>query len=131
MPAQELTPATPTPVLVFQYKVPSGLQFEMTDVMFAAITTGMIQAPVNPGDVLYTINRNTPAGATAPQGSPLADFQNVPFSFGSPTQGPIQLRRAENFQANDVVSLYVVNIAAAPGAPNFIVGMFEGWQRKA
>lgn len=119
------------PTLVLQFKVPSGMQFELTDVMFASITTGMIQAPINPGDVLYTINRNTPATGTAPQGSPLADFQLIPFNWGSPTQGPVQLRRSENFQPTDILSLYVTNVAAPAGAPNFVCGMFAGWQRKA
>jgi len=119
-----------TPVLVFQYKVPSGLQFDLQAVMFCAVTTGMV--PIgNPGDVLYTINRNTPATGTAPQGYPLADFQLVPFAFGSPVNGPVLLPRSENFQPTDIVSLYVTNVAAGPGAPNFVVGMFAGWQRKA
>jgi hypothetical protein len=107
------------------------MQFELTDVMFASITTGMIQAAINPGDVLYTINKNTPATGFAPQGSPLADFQLIPFNWGSPSQGPVQLRRSENFQPTDIISLYVSNIAATAGAPNFVVGMFAGWQRKA
>jgi hypothetical protein len=125
MPAQSATP-----VLVFQYKVPSGFQFEMTDIMFAAVTTGMVLIG-NPGDVLFTVNRNTPASGFAPQGSPLADLQLVPFNFGSPQNGPIQLRHSENFQPTDIVSLYVTNVGATAGAPNFIVGMFAGWQRKA
>ena len=129
MPAAS-TIAANTPSLVLQYKIPSGFQFELTKVMFCAVTTGMV--PIgNPGDVLYTINRNTPATGFAPQGSPLADFQFIPFPFGSPTQGPVELARSENFQPTDILSLYIVNIAANPGAPSYVCGMFEGWQRKA
>lgn len=126
MPAQDPT----TPVLVLQFKVPTGIQFELVEVMFCAVTTGMV--PIgNPGDLLYTVNRNTPAAGFAPQGSPLADLQNVPFNFGTPNQGGRKLRRAENFQGTDIVSLYVTNVSATEGAPNYVVGMFAGWQRKA
>lgn len=126
-----VTPAvSATPVLVFQYKVPSGFQFELQSVMFCAVTTGYV--PIgNPGDFLFTINKNTPSAGTAPQGSPLADLQLVPFPFGSPIQGPVELARSENFQPTDIVSLFVTNISGAVGSPNFIVGMFAGWQRKA
>lgn len=119
-----------TPVLVFQYKVPSGLQFELQAVMFCAVTTGMVQI-ANPGDLLYTISRNTPVSGIAPQGFAIADFQDVPFPFGSPTQGPVKLARSENFQGTDIVSLYVTNVGAAAGVPNYVAGMFAGWQRKA
>lgn len=129
MPAQTLVSAN-TPTLVLRYPVPSGFQFELTDIMFAAVTSGMVLIG-NPGDVLFTVNRNTPAAGFAPQGSPLADFQLIPFNFGSPSHGPIQLRHSENFQPTDIVSLYVTNVGATAGSPNFIVGMFAGWQRKA
>lgn len=119
-----------TPVLVFQFKVPTGFQFDLEQVMCCAVTTGMV--PIgNPGDVLYTINRNTPSSGYAPQGSPLADFQLMPFAWGSPAQGPVKLARTENFQPTDIVSLYVTNVAAQAGAPNFVCGLFAGWQRKA
>jgi hypothetical protein len=129
MPAETLVSAN-TPTLVLQYKVPSGFQFELTDIMFAAVTTNM-QLLGNPGDVLYTVNRNTPASGFAPQGSPLADFQLVPFPFGSPTHGPIQLRHSENFQPTDIISVYATNVGATAGPPNYIVAMLAGWQRKA
>jgi hypothetical protein len=125
MPAQGVTP-----VLVFQYKVPSGLQFELTEVMFCSVTTGMV-AIQNPGDVLYTISRNVPLVGIAPQGFAIADFQDVAFPFGDPTHGPVHLARSENFSGTDVVSLYITNVGATAGAPNYVVGMFGGWQRKA
>jgi hypothetical protein len=122
--------APTTPVLVFQYKVPSGFQFDLQAVMFCAVTTGM--KPIgNPGDVLYTINRNVPTTGSAPQGSPLADLQLIPFPFGNPIMGPVELPRSENFQPTDIVSLYITNVGAAAGAPNYVVGLFAGWQRKA
>ena len=126
MPVQAPT----TPVLVFQYKVPSGFQFDLQAVMFCYVGTNFVPQG-GPGDVLYTVNKNTPATGTAPQGSPLADLQNVPIPFGSPIQGPIQLPRAENFQPTDIVSLYITNVGGTAGAGNYVVGMFAGWQRKA
>lgn len=115
---------------VFSYSVESGFQFDMTEVMFCAVTVGMVPI-ASPGDVLYTINYNTPPTGTAPQQSPLADLNNIPFSWGSPTNGPVTLARAEEFAPLSVITLYATNVAASPGAPNFIVGMFGGWERKA
>jgi len=98
--------------------------------MFASVTTAYV--PVgNPGDFLYTIARNVPAGSTSPQGSAIADFYLVPFCFGNPQRQPIKLPRSENFKGNDVISLFVTNVSGAVGNPNFIVGMFGGWERKA
>lgn len=119
-----------TPVLVLQYKVPTGMQFDLTEVMFCAITTGSL--PIgNPGQFLFTVNRNTPASGTAPQGSPLADLQNVPWNFGTPNQGGMKLSRSELFAPTDIISLYVTNVSfGGVGEPNYIVGRFAGWERK-
>lgn len=125
-----IMPTVGNSALVLQYAVPSGFQFDLQAVMFAPVTTGYVLIG-NPGDYTFTINRNTPSTGSAPQGSPLADFQGVPFPFGSPQQGPVKLERAENFGPTDIIRVYVNNVSGDSGAPNYAVAMLAGWQRKA
>jgi hypothetical protein len=123
-------PAQGTSAIALAFQVPQGFQFDLVKIMFAAVTTGMVLVG-NPGDYAFTVNRNTPSTGSAPQGSPLADFQNVPFNFGSPAHGPIDLARAENFGPTDIIRVYINNVTGTAGAPNFGVALLEGWQRKA
>jgi hypothetical protein len=124
-------PAVGAAAQVLQFQVPSGFQFELQQLMFCSVTTGMV--PIgNPGDYLWTVNRNTPNTGTAPQGSPLADLQNVPFPFGNPVlRALMPLPRSENFGPTDIIRVYVTNVSGAAGAPNYAVAMLAGWQRKA
>lgn len=129
-PGYVVMPAVGDSSVVLAYQVPSGFQFEMTDLMFCPITTGFV--PIgNPGDYTFTVNRNTPSTGTAPQGSPLADLQNVPFPMGSPIQGPVKLARSENFGPTDIIRVYVNNVSGLAGAPQYAVAQLFGWQRKA
>jgi hypothetical protein len=116
---------------VLQYSVPSGLQFDLHAIMFTCVTTGMAIAAFNPGDLLWTVNRNTPASGTVPlQGSPLPDLQSVALPYGSPVQGPIQLRKALNFAPTDIIRVLVTNVSfGSPGAPNYVVAQLFGYER--
>jgi len=124
-------PAVAASAVVLTFNIPTGFVFEMDAIMFAAVTTAF--APIgNPGDYTFSVNRNTPVTGVAPQGSPLTDFQNVPFPMGNPaTSAMWPLRRSEKFAPLDVVRVYVNNVSGVGGAPNFAVAMIGGWQRKA
>lgn len=125
-----LTPAQGASAIVLAFQVPQGFQFELQAVMFCAVTAGMVVVG-SPGDFTWTVNRNTPLTGTAPQGSPLADFQAIPFNWGSPSQGPVELPRSENFGPTDIIRVYCNNVSGDAGAPNFAVAQLFGWQRKA
>jgi hypothetical protein len=128
---QIATPALGVQSTVLSFTVPQGYQFDMIGVILAAISTGMSLIG-NPGDFLFTISRNLPTSGTVPlQGSPLADFQQIPFALGQPWFMPFLLPRSENFGPTDIIRANVLNVSGAVGAPNYAVAMFTGWLRKA
>ena len=128
-----LMPAVAASATILTFQVPQGFQFDMLGLVVCAVTTGMVGVG-NPGDYIFTVNRNLPASGTVPlQGSPLADLQNIPFSLGLDAGGvyPFPLPRSENFGPTDIIRANVYNASGAAGTPNFALAMFTGWLRKA
>ena len=128
-----VTPAVGTTATILSFTVPQGYQFELIGLVLCAVTTGML-AIGNPGDFLFTVNRNLPTSGTVPlQGSPLADLQNIPFPLGLQAGGvfPFPLPRSENFGPTDIIRANVTNVSGNAGAPNYALAMFTGWLRKA
>jgi hypothetical protein len=111
---------------ILTFSVPSGYMFVMTQLLIGAFTTGMVGTG-NPGDFQCSVDKNTPLGGGALQGSPLADWSNIPFNQGSLLWGPLQLPRPEIFDPEDVIRAKVINNSLGVGAPNFFCAQFGGW----
>ena len=120
------SPVVATPTLILEFDVPSGYNFIMTALLLGAF--GMNQIPVGqPGDFTLSVDKNTPVGGGVLQGSPLADWNAIPFNLGSLLFGPMILSSPEVFAPEDEIRAKVTNNALGVGAPNFFCAMFEGW----
>lgn len=118
--------------VILAFTVPQGFKFEMLGLTIGAFTTGGLPSG-NPGDFTFSVDKNTPLGATTVvQGSPLADLQAVPFNLGNPYSGEawFHFGRSETFAPNDTIRAKVVNVGGGVGSPVYCLAMFVGWLRK-
>jgi hypothetical protein len=115
-------PAAGVQATILTFGVPSGYWFFM-----AQLGLFFSSAAFNPGDFLFSVDKNTPLGGGAFQGVPLTDLQNIGFPFGAFANGPWSLARAELFAPEDVIRAKVTNVNLAGGAPNVFGAMFGGW----
>lgn len=115
---------------ILTFGVPSGYIFELQGLLIGAYTTGMIGVG-SPGDFSFSLDKNTPLGGGALQGSPLADLSVIPFNLGSLITGPMPLPRSETFAPTDIIRAKVINNSGGVGAPVFCCAMFAGWLYKA
>jgi hypothetical protein len=120
------SPALGTPTVILTFSVPSGYVFEMTDLLLGAFTTGQIAAG-NPGDFILSVDRNTPIGGGVLQGSPIADWNNIPFNQGSIEHGPLHLPRSRTFAPETVLRAKVTNNSLGVGPPFQFCAQFGGW----
>jgi hypothetical protein len=116
-----LSPAMNAQALILAWQVPSGFNFYMDRLgLYTNITT------FNPGDFLFTVDKNTPLGAPG-LGAVLTDLYNFPFPMGGFENGPVRLSRTELFEPLDFIRAKVTNVAAGSGAPNYFAAYFGGW----
>lgn len=115
------SPVLAAQVVVLAFSVPSGFWFYLQQL-------GLYYqgALANPGDFLFTVDRNVPLGVTG-QGNVLTDLGNVPFSFGSIQNGPITLPRTELLAPTDLLQIKVTNVAAGVGAGTWFGAQLGGW----
>ena len=106
------------------FVVPSGYLFFLVQV---GLYVGANNSGWNPGDFLFTLDKNVPLGASTYQGVPLTDWQSIPFTYGSLTNGPVTLPRAELFQPTDSIRAKVTNVNLGAGAPNFFLAQLGGY----
>jgi hypothetical protein len=114
-------PAVASQAVILAFSIPSGFWFYLEYV-------GLYYqgGAINPGDILFTVDRNSPLGATG-QGNVLTDLENVPFPFGSYANGPIRLPRTELIAPTDLLQAKGTNVAASAGSPNWFGASFGGW----
>jgi hypothetical protein len=115
------SPLVGAQVVVLAFSVPSGFWFYLKQL-------GLYYqgAPANPGDFLFTVDRNSPLGL-AGQGSVLTDLNNVTFPFGSFANGPIELPRTELIAPTDLLQVKVTNVGAGVGTGTWFGAYFGGW----
>jgi hypothetical protein len=107
-----------TPVLVYQ--VPSGFRF------FLAALLQDFNNAFNPGDALWTVDRNANPANT--QGMSVQGLINVPVPLRRLLDGyGWELPRTYEFGPLDVVRSTVVNVNLGVGAPNFFTSGFFGY----
>jgi hypothetical protein len=122
-----VSPAVATPTQILLFEVDSGYDFIMTELLIGAFTTNQVPVGV-PGDFSLSVDKNTPIGGGALQGSPIADWNAIPFNLGSLVfGGPYRLPCAELFRARDVIRAKVTNNSLGAGPPNYFCAMFGGW----
>jgi hypothetical protein len=109
-------------VAVLTYPVPSGFRFYLR-----AIVQTVEGSNFNAGDVLWTIDRNTPIGVASFQAQPEQGLIAVPIRVGSfQPFAPDRFERCYEFESLDIVRSKATNVAYAVGAPSnvFISGFF-------
>ena len=105
-------------VVTFTYRVPSGLRL-----MLHAIIQNADNFLV-PGDILWTLDLNTPPGIADTQAQGVQGLTSIPFPLGSLQNGrPWYFRRAYEFEPLSVLRCRAQNIAAVPGMP-MVSGLF-------
>lgn len=110
-----------TLVPVLSYTVPLGLRF-----FLLAILQDFAGAAFNPGDALWTVDRNAFGGSL--QGSYVQGLIQVAVPLGSFVHGKRWLfPRAYEFGPNEVVRSTVTNVNLGVGAPNTFVSGFFGY----
>ena len=115
------TPQQTVQSLILQFNVPSGFYFYMAQLgLFYSGST------FNFGDFLFTVDQNTPLGASPITQLPLDDWQAIPFPLGSTGYGPLELPRAELFSPEDQIRAKVLNNNLGGGAGTF-GAWFGGW----
>jgi hypothetical protein len=119
----ELTQAQGDPAIaVVTYQVNAGKRFYLQAILLS--TNGVGPAFV-PGDVLFTIDRNSPLGIPDTQFLPEHGLINIPVQLGSASFAPWRLQRAREFGSLDIIRIKAVNVSFAVGTPNqYVCGLF-------
>jgi len=114
-------PAAGTQAQILQFAVPSGFYFYLAQLgLFASGSN------YNFGDFIFTVDQDTPLGATPATSIPLVDWQSIPFPLGDVGHGPITLPRAELFAPENVIRAKVLNVNLGGGGGSF-GAWFGGW----
>jgi hypothetical protein len=117
-------PAPATQAQVLEYTVRSGFMFWLVSIVQVYLGTGFTPGS---GDIIWSLDRNTPLGGGTLQGSPIQGFQAVDVPLGSLVL-PWTLDMPEVFQPYDVIRSKVLTTSAIPaGAPNYFKSVFRGW----
>jgi hypothetical protein len=104
---------------VLTYTVNAGKIFYLTDVIFGA------SVQVNPGDALFTLDRNSPPNVPDSQFQPEQGLVNVPVALGSFAFRPFPVKRAREFGPLDVVRVKATNVNLPIGSPtSYVCGIF-------
>jgi hypothetical protein len=126
-----VAPANNTLTQILSYQVPSGQSFCFTGVILQAMTGGAIINGWTPGDgnVLFTIDQDTPIGVVNTTGSPLRGWSNVTTPRGSVLTGRIwDIRMPFIIPARTVLRAKVITQnPVAVGSGNEIIAVFLGY----
>lgn len=127
------TPAAATLTEVLTFTVPAGFRFIFRG-MRQEFNTGTGGGPIwvpGSGDILWTIDVNSPIGAPALSGFALPDLANMAEARGSQL-GPWPVEGYNVFDEYMTLRYKVLTTANIPaGAPNFITCGLFGWMEKA
>lgn len=118
-------PAKGVTVVVLTYTVPDGMRLFLRS-LIQTYSGGAI----SPGDLLWTVTQNQPAGIADVQGAPVQGLISSPVPLGSWAFG-IQwpFERVYEFAPNQVIRSTCQNSTGniPAGAPNLLVSGFFGW----
>ena len=127
------TPAAATLTQVLSYTVPAGFRFILRGIR-QEFNTGTGGGPIwvpGSGDILWTIDVDTPIGAPALSGYALPDLSSMADARGSQL-GPWPLEGCTIFDEYETLRYKVLTTTNIPvGAPNFITCGLFGWEEKA
>lgn len=110
---------------ILSFTIPTNFNF----ILYELIVVNGPGFSVVPGDILYTVDVDTPTTGTPPlTASPLTDLYQVPFNRGTyQPWGPFKLPKAETITSGQTLRAKGKNVSAGAGAPNQLVAMFLGW----
>jgi len=115
-------PATLTQVLL--YKVPQGFRFWLTALVQIYAGTGFTPGG---GDILWTLDKNTPVGVGTLQGEVIQGFGGLGIPLGSLLY-PWPLEMPELLAPTDELRSKILTTAAIPvGGTNYFHSIFCGW----
>jgi len=107
-------------IAVVTYQVNAGKRFYLQAILLSTNVAGFV-----PGDVLFTIDRNSPLGISDTQFLPEHGLINVPVQLGSANFAPWRLQRAREFSSLDTIRIKAANVSLAVGTPNqYVCGLF-------
>ena len=106
--------------VVLAYTVPSGYKF-----ILHAILQAWGPGVFNPGDLVWTVDVNTPLGIPNVQATYVQGLAFIPIPLGSWQYGTLwPLVRPYEFDALDLIQSKVTNINLSAGPPNCVSGFF-------
>jgi hypothetical protein len=107
-------------IAVVTYQVNAGKRLYLQAILLSTNVVGFI-----PGDVLFTIDRNSPLGIPDTQFLPEHGLINIPVQLGSANFAPWRLQRAREFSSLDTIRIKATNLTLAVGTPNqYVCGLF-------
>lgn len=118
-------PAYGSQVVVAEYQVPQGYEGALWQTYMGFVGAGYV---LGSGDIVWTIDINSPLGVSALTAYTLPDLANIVVPFGSPIEGPFKFAAPYLLREGDTVRLKATSVAnISTGAPNFMVGYIGGW----
>lgn len=114
--------------VVLAYTVPQGARFHLYALVQVFNLNPNSAGTYNPGDIVWTLDRNTPPGALIEQAIPVEDLAGLSTPLGSisPMYSDFQLIDPEVFEPGDVIrSKVVVGASVAPGS-GYFTSIFRG-----
>ena len=128
-----VAPPNGASTVVVTLEVPAGFRFVLKAIRQTFQTNITTPPPFidGSGDILWTIDVDTPANAPALSGYPIADLANMADQRGS-QERPWPIYGYSVFSPYQTLRYKVITTAAiTPGAPNFITCGLFGWWEKA
>jgi hypothetical protein len=110
---------------IMEYTVPTGMRFYLKGIVQQFVGAGFVQGS---GNALWTLDQDTPIGASPLQGLSIPFYYEQPFTLGSFDNGPWLFSMPHIFEAGDTLRSKVITDGTIPaGAPNFFVTILTGW----
>ncbi len=114
--------------VILSFTVPQGSRFWLYAIVQVFNLNPNSAGTYNPGDIVWTLDRNTPAGATIEQAIVVEDLANISTPLGSvsPMYSEFAIVEPTVFEPGDVIrSKAVVGVSVIPGG-GYFTSIFRG-----
>jgi hypothetical protein len=120
-----VAPAVATVTQILAFTVPQGFSYVWEGLLLTYDGGAFVPGS---GDIVWSVDVDTPIGITSLANAPLADLQRILFPRGSFGGGPWKLAKAETLKAGQTLRAKVTTTGTiTPGAPNYFSALFGGW----
>jgi len=118
-------------VEVLKYSVPAGLQFALCGLLQIYVGAGFVPGR---GDILWTVDLDSPVGVTALQGNPLAGLYQISTSLppmlsqNGVAWPPMRFEKPFILKPETDLRSKATTVAnVSTGDPNYLISIFEGF----